>query len=87
MDKWKLTPLAVSGLLIVWTAAVYKASYYGSWHIYPALAALPIVLLLHGMLIVRAIRRGPLIVFAIVHLVFFVILWVGCLMLISKDSL
>jgi hypothetical protein len=82
----RLMPLALSVLLIAWTAAVVRVSYYGSWHIYPALLVLPVVLLLHGISIARGPRRRPLVIFAIVHLMLLCPLWIGCLMLISKDS-
>jgi hypothetical protein len=86
MDKTAYAPAVLTLLLLVWTSLVYKRSYYGSWQIDPALAILPLVTISHIVLIVRNKPRGPFILYAIVHLAVLIPLWLGCLMLISKDS-
>ena len=87
MKSSRYIPVAVTALLIVWTAGVYRYSHYGTWHIYPALLALPLIVLSHVVLIARSSRRGAAVFYAIVHVVLLVPLWLGCLILISKDSL
>jgi hypothetical protein len=82
-----ISPLLLTLLLMAWTALVYKYSQYGSWHIYPALAIAPLVLICHLALIAWNTPRTPLVLYAVVHLVILIPLWYGCLMLISKDSL
>jgi hypothetical protein len=80
-------PMALTLLLLVWTALVYKASHYVSWQIDPALAILPLVAGSHIVLIVRNKPRAPFILYALVHLAVLIPVWIGCLMLISHDSL
>ncbi len=82
-----ISPVLLTLLLMVWTALVYKYSQYGSWHVYPALAIAPLVLICHITLIVWNTPRMPFVLYAVAHLVVLIPLWVGCLMLISKDSL
>ncbi len=80
-------PVLLTRLLIVWTALVYPFSQYGSWLIYPALAMMPLVVVLHVILIVQKTPKMPYVLYALVHLAVLIPLWFGCLMLISKDSL
>ena len=80
-------PMLLTYLLIAWTASVYQYSKYGSWHIYPALAIALLVVISHAVRIASISPRAPNILYAVVHLIFFVPLWLGCLMLISKDSI
>jgi len=82
-----LSPVLLTLLLIAWTALVYKHSYYGSWHVYPALVILPLALIFHLALVVWNSPRMPFILYAVAHFVFLLPIWVGCIMLISKDSL
>lgn len=82
-----LSPVLFTLLLVVWTALVYKHTQYGSWQIYPALAILPLVLICHITLIVFNTPRSPFFLYAGIHLIVLVPLWIWCLMLISKDSL
>jgi len=82
-----LTPLFLTLLLALWTAVVYNSSTYGTWHIYPALSLLPLVLLAHIALIVLNKPRTPYVIYAVGHLSAFTIFWVACLMLISKDGI
>jgi hypothetical protein len=82
-----LLPLAFTLCVVAWTAAVYKHSDYGTWHIYPALAWAPSVLISHVVLIVRRNIRSIYVLYAFVHLLVAVPVWVSCLFLISKDSL
>jgi hypothetical protein len=82
------SPIGVTVLLALWTAAVYPYSRYGdAWAIWPALIALPIVLGLHTVLIMRYRPRSQYWAYALAHGVLFLPLWIGALMLISKDSL
>ena len=81
------SPVALTLLLVAWTAAVYPYSQYGSWEIYPAMAILPLTLIGHAILIVSNKRRLPQVLFASIHLAVLIPVWIGCLMLISKDSL
>jgi hypothetical protein len=80
-------PLWLTLLLIAWTAAVYWYSHYDSWQIYPALAILPVAIIIHAILIYMNKPRSFSILFAVLHMIALVPLWIGCLMLISKDSL
>jgi len=82
-----LSPVLLTLLLALWTALVYKYSSNGSWHIYPALAILPLVLVCHIALIVLKTPRVPFVLYTVLHVIVLVPLWIGCLMLISKDSL
>jgi hypothetical protein len=81
------SPILLTLLLMSWTALVYKHSYYDSWHVYPALAIVPLVLLFHLALIVWNRPRTAFVLYAAVHLAVLIPIWIGCLMLISKDSL
>ena len=81
-------PALISGALIIWAAVVYPFSKYGdSWAIWPAFATFPIVVIWHAVLIFKLRGNSKLaFVSALVHLALFVPLWLGCLKLISKDS-
>jgi hypothetical protein len=80
-------PVLLTLLMVAWTALVYSHSSYGSWHIYPALAIAPVILICHVALIAKNSPRSPFILYCIAHVLLVLPLWVGCLMLISKDSL
>lgn len=80
-------PVFLTLLLILWTAVVYEYSQYGSWHIYPALAIFPLALSCHIALIILNSPRMPFALYALGHLGILLLIWFGCLMLISKDSL
>jgi hypothetical protein len=82
-----LLPVLLTTLLLVFTAIVYRYSNYGSWHIYPALAVAPLVILCHIALIIWGTPRGPLVLYAVTHVLLLVPVWFWCLMWISKDSL
>lgn len=82
-----LAPVLLSAVLIAWTVSVRNYSHYGSWHVYPALAVLPLVIICHLTLIGLRKPRAPLIWYGIVHCSILVPVWIGCLMVISKDSL
>ncbi len=82
-----LLPAVLTPLLMAWTALVWRFADYGTWHIYPALAVAPLVLLAHAALVTKSTPRAPQAFYAVVHLTLFIPIWVGCLMLISKDSL
>ena len=81
-------PLILSVFLVVWTAAVYPFSAYGDrWAIYPALLVLPLTFLTHGWLIVTSQQKFRAFFYGLIHVVLQSVVWVGCLMLISKDSI
>jgi hypothetical protein len=80
-------PILLSATLVAWTALVSGLSGFGTWHVYPALALAPVVIAYHVVLIVRGAPRRPMIVYALLHVALFVPLWLGCLMMISKDAL
>ena len=82
-----LLPLFLTAFLIVWTACVRDYSHYGTWHILPALAILPLVMIWHLSLIILRKPRAPLILYGVAHCAILIPIWMGCLMLISKDSL
>jgi len=87
-DGLKFLPIAGTLLLLIWTASVYRFSKYGDgWAFWPAMLILPFILLAHVVLIVRRKPRWPYIIYAVIHATFFIPLWFGSLMLISKDSL
>lgn len=81
-----LLPVILTLSLMAWTGMVYPFSKYDSWHIYPALSMAPLVVLGHAALIITRPPRGIQVLYAGVHLVTFYFVWMGCLMLISKDS-
>ena len=87
-----LVPIALTILMIIWTAIVSPFSKYGdNWAIVPALALAPVVITWHLALFgVRrgdwAYHRGVLVIYALIHLFIFIPIWFGCLMLISKDG-
>jgi glycerol-3-phosphate acyltransferase PlsY len=82
-----LMPILMTVSLLLWWALTEKYSSYGSWHAYPALAILPLVLVWHIGLIVLKRPRMPLVMYAGVHLVFFVPIWFNCVMWLTHDSL
>jgi hypothetical protein len=82
-----VSPILLTILLVVWWALTEKYLYYGSWYVDPALAVLPLVLLWHGGLIVRKKPRSPFVIFALMHLFFFVPIWFTVVMSLSHDSL
>lgn len=84
----KYSPLAVTLLLVIWTAIVSPYSRYGDdWAIYPALLALPSALLLHVYLVLSSEDKINHILYGFGHLLFLFVVWIYCLMKISKDSL
>jgi hypothetical protein len=81
-------PLGVTASLVVWTFIVSPRSKYGdSWAIDPALAALPLVVGLHVLAAYQARWRSPFIAYGLLHCAVFFVIWIYCLMMISKDSL
>jgi hypothetical protein len=87
-QRWIIfSPLGLTGLLVVWTLAVYRFTTYGDWQIYPAVAVFPLALLLHIVLAITQKPRTAFALYGVVHLLILAPIWLGCLMLISKDSL
>ena len=81
-------PVGLTVVLILWTAAIAAFSSLGhSWAVYPAVAVLPVTVLLHLALIVMKRRRGRFVIYALIHIPLQAFIWAGCLMLLSKDSL
>ena len=84
----KSVPVILTCLLIAWTLAVYRYSQYDdAWAIDPALLVFPVALLWHIALIVVEKPRYLFVWYAIIHLPILLIIWFGCLMAISKDSI
>jgi len=82
-----ISPVLVTTALIAWTTLVYRLTTYGSWEAYPAVLALPLMLICHGSLIVTKKPRYWFAVYALGHLLVFIPIWFYSLALISKDSL
>jgi hypothetical protein len=81
-------PLFLSAFLVLWTLLVSPHSKYGEyWAIGPALLVFPLVVFMHVILLIKGDWRPSLIVYGIVHASLLFVIWVLCLMLISKDSL
>jgi hypothetical protein len=86
--KARYLPLVLTGFLILWTAAVYQFARYGDkWAIYPALAVFPATLLVHAWVVFVSRPRARALLYALIHLALQFVIWLGCLMLISKDAL
>lgn len=81
-------PLLLTIFLIGWTAFVYPFSQYGDrWAIYPAIAVFPLTIAVHLWLIAAERARRRALLYGLLHTLIQAVLWIGCLMLISKDSL
>ena len=88
VDGVTVLPVVGTLLLVVWTGSVYRYSKYGDgWAIWPAMLMLPFVLSAHVVLIARRKPRKAYSIYAAIHAVFFIPIWLGSLMLLSKDSL
>jgi len=84
----KYGPLLLTVFLIIWTIVVSPYSKYGNdWAVYPALAVLPIVVIWHSVLVILEKSKGVFIAYGLVHTAILFVIWVYCLMKISKDSL
>jgi hypothetical protein len=84
----KIIPILLSCFLLAWTAAVYSFAKYGDrWAIYPALLVFPLTILAHVWYYGVSQPRGWALKYALVHVPIQFVAWVGCLMLISKDTL
>lgn len=84
----RLLPVGLSILLILWTTLVSPYSSYGDkWAIYPAIAVLPIVLLWHVYLGITQRPRATFVAYGVVHVGILFVVWIYCLMKISKDAL
>jgi hypothetical protein len=84
----RILPLVLTILLVCWTALVSPFSKYGdNWAIYPALIVLPLTVLVHGWLIIANKPAMPFVAYAATHIPFQFVIWIYCLMKISKDSL
>ena len=84
----RLAPLGFTVLLILWTAIVSPYSKYGdSWAIYPAVGVLPLVLCWHIYLVISQYPRSTFITYGLVHVGILFVIWIMCLMKISKDAL
>jgi uncharacterized membrane protein len=82
------TPLGITVLLVVWAVLVSPHSKYGdSWAIVPALLTLPLVVGVHVVLAYKAQSRKDFVAYALLHCALFFLIWIYCLMAISKDSL
>ena len=85
--KARYVPLLLTGFLILWTATVYQFAKYGDkWAIYPALAVFPATILVHAWIVVASHGRIRALWYALLHLALQFVIWLGCLMLISRDA-
>ncbi len=83
----KYIPLALTGLLILWTAVVYPFSKYGdAWAIYPAVSIFPATIIAHVWLVIVSRPRLNALLYGLLHISIQFVIWLGCLMLIGKDS-
>jgi hypothetical protein len=81
-------PLFLSLFLVLWTLSVYRFSKYGDlWALLPAGLVWPTVVVLHVVLVIKVTGKCNLIVYGVVHSAMLFAVWIGCLMLISKDSI
>lgn len=81
-------PIGVTAVLVIWTLLISPHSKYGdSWAIDPALIALPVVVGLHVLLAYKSRWRSGFIAYGLLHGTIFAVIWIYCLMMISKDSL
>jgi cytochrome bd-type quinol oxidase subunit 2 len=84
-------PVFLTLFLILWTLIVSPYSQYGDdWAILPAILMAPVVLICHLVLIFYNRGKEKKIWFSfygLVHFSIFIIIWINCLMKISKDSL
>jgi hypothetical protein len=84
----KILPVLLSCFLLAWTAGVYRFATYGDrWAIYPALVVFPLTILVHVWYYAVGQQRGWALKYALTHLPIQFFVWLGCLMLISKDAL
>ena len=81
-------PLLLTAFLVVWTLAVQPFSGYGdNWAMWPAMAVLPLAVVIHIYLVVTLRPKWPLVGYAAVHLSALLLVSIICLMRITKDSL
>lgn len=85
---FRFGPLGLTGFLVIWTILVSPHSGYGdSWAIYPAVLVMPAALIWHALLIWLARPRLAMLTYGLIHLSILLMIWLYCLMHISKDSL
>lgn len=88
LNLLRITPIALNVLLIIWTVAVYPYSKYGDrWAIDPAFAIFPIIIVLHIVLLFIEKWKLNSIIYSITHITISFVIWIYCIMAISKDSL
>ena len=81
-------PVILTVTLILWTIAVSPHSKYGdNWAIYPAVFILPIVIFWHVGLIIAYRPRIHFFLYGLLHTLILFVIWMICIMRISKDSL
>jgi hypothetical protein len=86
---WLLGPVVVTLLTGLWTAVVSGYTRYGddTWALIPVLAALALVVVWHGGLVVTGPGRAVLLAYGLGHLAFWVYFALLCMLQISKYSL
>ncbi len=81
-------PIGLTVFLIIWTIIVSPYSKYGdNWAIYPELLVFPAFLIWDVALIFFEIPRSEFMLYGIIPLVILFVIWMYCLMKISKDAL
>ena len=84
----QLLPVALTVLLILWTALVSPHSKYGDyWAIVPALVVLPLAVIAHVFFVFIYPPKLPMVIYGIAHTAILAVIWMRSLMHISKDSL
>ena len=84
----RYTPVIMTVALICWTIGVSPYSRYGDrWAIFPAVAVFPVIVGLHLVLILTEKAKIGFLIYAAAHIGAAFIIWIYCLMKISKDSL
>ena len=81
-------PLIFPVFVVVWALLVSPYSNYGdNWAVFPVLLSLVFAILCHIYLIFKGEYKLLLFTYMLGHILFFTIVCIYCLMLISKDSL
>jgi len=81
-------PLGLSAFLVMWTVLASPYSHYGDyWAVIPVLLVLPSVIALHIYLLVNNGWKWKLLSITAVHIIILSVVWLKCLMIVSKDSL
>ncbi len=85
---FRLLPVFLNFLLILWTLIISSYSKYGdNWAIYPAFSIFPLIVVIHLALFYFEKPKINFVVYGLAHGTVSFYLWIYCLMQISKDAL